>query len=371
MLKSITMNNYQDIIPYLKEKETFLYGAGATGVKFFDLLQKWGVPIFGFVDDDPNKHGTFVCGKRVFSFQELDAKANETEINVVLSSIYGNVLLRKLNGISAAIYEAFEIYEIQYKEELHKTLSIKMNRSLWLDKIYTIKQAVCDIMSGEILDVYADYVRKGDFSYQKIARIASDEDHYFIHQIKSAIRKEISILDCGAYIGDMLWQLDANKIPVCKLYACEANPWLYGKLKENILRIGWEKFVIPMNVALWDESTSLSFCVDKKNSSAGRVATEGVRVRAERIDDIIGEKIDYIKMDIEGAELPALRGAQKTIIANRPLLAISIYHSLDDIVNIPVYLMELVSDYYWIIRHHSMIYAETVLYGIPNEKIFS
>ena len=48
-------------------------------------------------------------------------------------------------------------------------------------------------------------------------------------------------------------------------------------------------------------------------------------------------------MDIEGAELPALKGAERSIKRYRPNLAISIYHSLDDFLDIPEYINSLKS----------------------------
>lgn len=50
---------------------------------------------------------------------------------------------------------------------------------------------------------------------------------------------------------------------------------------------------------------------------------------------------DFIKMDIEGAEMPALEGGMKTIQECRPQLAISIYHSNEDFINIPLYLNKI------------------------------
>ena len=72
-------------------------------------------------------------------------------------------------------------------------------------------------------------------------------------------------------------------------------------------------------------------------------------------------------MDIEGAELSALKGGMEIIKKYRPQLAISIYHSSEDFVNIPLYLSENLENYKFRIGHYSDTIIETVLYAIPNE----
>ena len=52
-----------------------------------------------------------------------------------------------------------------------------------------------------------------------------------------------------------------------------------------------------------------------------------------------------------------------------PILAISIYHSLDDFFRIPYYLMEQLDCYHYYIRHHALTFSETVLYAIPDELV--
>ena len=81
-----------------------------------------------------------------------------------------------------------------------------------------------------------------------------------------------------------------------------------------------------------------------------------------KIDDIAPDAT-FIKMDIEGAELNALKGAENTIRDNVPKLAIRIYHQLNDLWEIPIYLSEIVPEYNFFVRHHSKGLAETVLYA--------
>lgn len=77
-----------------------------------------------------------------------------------------------------------------------------------------------------------------------------------------------------------------------------------------------------------------------------------------------GREVTYIKMDIEGSELEALKGAAETIKNNKPRLAISIYHKPEDILEIPSFILDLNSEYRFYIRHYSMTWFDTVLYAI-------
>lgn len=84
-----------------------------------------------------------------------------------------------------------------------------------------------------------------------------------------------------------------------------------------------------------------------------------------RIDDVVHEKVTFIKMDVEGSELKALHGAKKSIKKHLPRLAISIYHKPEDIVEIPEYILSLHNGYQFYIRHHvPWLNNETVLYAV-------
>lgn len=72
----------------------------------------------------------------------------------------------------------------------------------------------------------------------------------------------------------------------------------------------------------------------------------------------------FIKMDIEGAEQNALAGAEKTIRRNRPKLAICIYHSDEDMLDIPERVLALNMGYKLYVRHHFGTICETVLYAV-------
>jgi len=101
----------------------------------------------------------------------------------------------------------------------------------------------------------------------------------------------------------------------------------------------------------------------------GRTAAfdESVAATTVAIDDFVRDRglprVDFIKMDIEGAELKALKGAERTIRAFTPSLAISIYHSDSDFIDIPQYVDHLGLGYELFIDHCTIYGEETVLFA--------
>jgi FkbM family methyltransferase len=80
------------------------------------------------------------------------------------------------------------------------------------------------------------------------------------------------------------------------------------------------------------------------------------------------ERIDFIKMDIEGAEMNALHGARKTIERFAPKLAITVYHKPEDLFTIPQFIKSLRADYTLYLDHFTSGMLETVLFAIPVQS---
>ena len=91
-------------------------------------------------------------------------------------------------------------------------------------------------------------------------------------------------------------------------------------------------------------------------------------IKVTTLDKQLGNrKVSFIKMDIEGSEHEALVGAEKLIRGQTPVLAISIYHRLEDIFSLPKLIIEFCPHYKFFLRHYNFWEpAETVLYAIPE-----
>lgn len=97
-----------------------------------------------------------------------------------------------------------------------------------------------------------------------------------------------------------------------------------------------------------------------------RVDVPGIALRS--IDSAVatGEipRVDFIKMDIEGSELDALKGASAALREWKPRLAISLYHRAEDFHTIPLWLDSQELGYRFFLDHYSIHQEETVLYAI-------
>ena len=100
---------------------------------------------------------------------------------------------------------------------------------------------------------------------------------------------------------------------------------------------------------------------------AGTGGDRAFSVETLSIDDLVArhglDRVDFIKMDIEGGELAALQGAEQTIRRFRPVLAISAYHKADDFISLPAFIEGLGLGYRFYLDHFTIHREETVLYA--------
>ena len=125
--------------------------------------------------------------------------------------------------------------------------------------------------------------------------------------------------------------------------------------------------VFPLQLhhaGLWATDTTLYFKELGNGCSCITEQKTPNAIKAVSLDQCVSDKVTFIKMDIEGAELEALKGSKEIIKQYKPKLAISIYHKKEDLTEIPRYIKSLVPEYKMYIRHYSNYTAETVLYAV-------
>lgn len=103
--------------------------------------------------------------------------------------------------------------------------------------------------------------------------------------------------------------------------------------------------------------------LENPGTPSGRKGVAGERVLFEKLDDLDIETPTMIKLDVEGCEVGAIMGAERTIREHRPFLAIAVYHKPEDLRVVPR-LISRMQDYKFYLRHYTQFYHETVLYCI-------
>ena len=233
---------------------------------------------------------------------------------------------------------------------------------------------------NQIMDRLADKKSKDCFQAQircrqnvRLCPTGSVTNQYFPKDIIHLSNQEVFV-DCGAFTGDSILKFkNACPSQYKKIVAFEANPVTFKKLQAN----HFDKCTC-LNCGVWDKKDTLSFLADQlgndkmQSSSMDRLVLNQqqathYQVPVERMDDIaLCADMTFLKMDIEGAELNALRGAEQTIRKNCPTLAICVYHSDEDLLEIPLWIMSLGLNYTYYMRHHNWGPFEVVFYAVPN-----
>src|SRR6266403_2090941 len=155
-----------------------------------------------------------------------------------------------------------------------------------------------------------------------------------------------------------------------RVHSFEFDPENIRIFGENLrLNSGLRDRVQVVPFALWDVSGQQHGITGSgATSSLSASAPPGSLAETRSIDDYVRAacgKVNYIKLDIEGAELNALRGAESTLRTFSPKLAVCLYHQMSDFVRLPAHLEGLDLGYSFYLGHVTRYHEETVLFALP------
>jgi FkbM family methyltransferase len=175
-----------------------------------------------------------------------------------------------------------------------------------------------------------------------------------------------TVLDCGACVGDVSTVFAAmvgqsgrvfgfDPVPL-HIRFCELQRAMNPALS-NTLRF--------IQKAVGNDNRAASNSKDRLEISPGEfdISNFGMTTIDSFVSEAGVDRVDFVKMDIEGAERDALVGAATTIKTLRPKLAISTYHRPDDFWMIPLQIRDMGLDYKFAFGHHSPKNWESVIYA--------
>lgn len=213
-----------------------------------------------------------------------------------------------------------------------------------------------------------DDCREYHFTAPDGYKVYGTQNPYFLNDIFS-INSETVLLDGGAYIGDTVRLLDnVTKGRFRYIYSFEPDPGNYQKLIRTAE--AYKDRISCYNSGIDNHDGKASFIEDDAGSRLSVNGTSIIKI----ID--IGKFLQnaehgnptFIKLDIEGNEPVVLEAMGDYIKKNNPDMAVSIYHKLEDLWEIPIRIHSLSDKYSIYIRHQSNYFTETVCYASVREK---
>ena len=262
--------------------------------------------------------------------------------------------------------EVFNILSDEYSKKIfYKILNLRSN----LLNIERIK--LSDLPTSD--EKQLDYENNAKLYLKDLTLIENDnlKNHiaftislntYSYFDIVTPKNKKV-IINAGAYNTTSV--MFSYFSPSAKIYAFEPQKSIH---QDNVLLSKKFKNIKPINSGIWEKTTKVSFNIEEDQYTASSISKTGTNmIDVVSIDDFILnkniEKVDFIKMDIEGAELEDLLGASTVIQTQKPDLAISIYHKPEHLYEIPLLIKKLLPEYKVYIEHNYYNYTETVCFA--------
>lgn len=350
---------FESIVKKLKasQKRLVIYGAGEAGLAIHGILKDNGVEVYCFTDSDPSRWNDRINGISVVSPESLK---NIKNVFVLIASCDSGAIIERISNVGISDYD-WNIY---------LSMSALPMREIYLkniDKIKNIGKVLGDNLSRKVLSALIKHA----FSLEsKLLSNICQPNQYFIND-RFGIKKGDVVVDGGAYVGDTIAAvLNRYGNEFGMIHSFEPNKENYAVLNNYVRDQKLDKVVTTYNVGLADKNDCRYFSGNDSGFHLNSVqGSGGERIKLTSVDEVFDEtRVDFIKMDLEGAELDALKGSKKVIKRDKPRLAVCVYHSPDHLWKIPLYMLSLVPQYKLFMRHHTEGRHETVVYADLKNK---
>lgn len=352
-----------------------IFGSGTLGRRALGLLREIGAQVLAFSDNNSASWGTSVDGVEILAPQEAAIRYGNTAVFFVtiwndrhwFSETHAQLTALGCDCISsyAPIYWRFpENFLTLYllNEPPHRVYLEKTNvlnaETLWADE--------------ESLRIYRANVAWRALGDASELPGRPESFTYFPDEIFRVLPEDI-FLDCGAFDGDTIREVLAiHPSGLASIYAVEADALSFNKLSQFVASLPLEirTKIHPFQFFVGKEPGKQPF--DCSGTLTSKASDDGALVDAFPIDEIFQDNpISILKMDIEGAEYEALLGGRKVIQRDKPILAICVYHTQNDIWRIPLLVREMLPEHKLYLRAYEGDGFQTVMYAVPPERATS
>ena len=361
-----------------REQPVILFGAGQTGAKLVPILKEMGIEILCFADDTPEKADTVFHGVHVKPSDVADQMFKDasplwivciyhpahrfTAIAERLENKFGVKTVSFVNLLYAA-------HQQDVKETLPHYFFLPPERTLNARERYlSLETALEDEQSRKTLLDAVKLRLMCDFSGPLSVKMEDD------NVLKECVQDESTIIvDCGAYDGDTIEKfVNISGGGVKKIVAFEPDKANHKKLQESIAQYdGALASKIECICAAISEETGTAKFQSEGNMSSNLSDEGGEEVQIYALDNFFEDKGEnyFIKLDVEGFELEALRGAKAMITSGNTALGISAYHKPGDLLECYELLEEWGCNFKYHLRAYGEDGADLMLFAISEKLI--
>jgi FkbM family methyltransferase len=349
-----------------------LSGAGNLGRKVVKALRAQDIEPLAFVDKNLALWGTSVEGVKVLSQEEGARRFGESATFCV--TIWRGEGTDTMAERCKPLVDLGCVNVIDFGSMFWKFADALLPHYS-LDLPHKVLAAASQVRAA--FDLWHDDASRAEYVAQVRWRLHLDFDNlplpvkgsiYFPADLFSISDDEVFV-DCGAYDGDTIRDfLVYSGKRFRRIYAFEADQRNFDKLKRFLatLPTTLRERIEPIGKALSDRAGVLRFSAT--GTAAASVSADGVDVASVALDGELADIPSYIKMDIEGSEPAALRGAKDTIGRHAPILSVCVYHAQDHLWSVPLQIAASHPGYKMFLRPHLRESWDLVCYAVPTSR---
>jgi FkbM family methyltransferase len=341
-------------------KRLAILGVGPEGKRLAELCERKGIKVVAAYDGNAAKRGLSVGSCLVMPSDALGSLDRSVAVIIASHRALGGMDMLRGLGFTAAPFALLQVVapDIFPPHMFYDGLleDLFENR----DRYLSLAGDLADDESRQVLNAVVGYRLTLDPS---ALRDVIDWDLYGSSGLLVFGDHEIYV-DGGSYDGDSVRMfIDHAHGKFDRILAFEPDPATFDRLTKNFHH---EPRVRAFNAGLYRGQAVLGF---ENDGTRGAIFTETgtIRIPVLGLDEVLnGERVTFIKMNIEGSEIEALQGAAQSIRKWNPKLAISVYHRPTDLWQIPELVRSLNPNYRFYLRQHDGGIIETVLYACPR-----
>ncbi len=328
-------------------KTVVMYGMGNGADKILAACAEKGIEVADFFASDGFVRGHSFHGKPVLTWSGIKEKYGAEHVIVLLS--FGTSRPEVLETVLRVASES-ELYAPDvpaFGDGLFDRAFFESHRA----ELEAVWELLSDEESKSVFENVVKFKLTGDIHC--LLRAVSDPSKTMLTIVRPQELRQTA--DLGAYNGDSVRELLAYAAgSVKRIFAMEPDSRNFKRL-QAYAQGETRAEILPFEAGAWSEPTTLYFDGSgNRNASFGSNRSETlserpaklIEVKADTLDRILdGERVDYIKYDVEGSERQAILGSVNTIKANFPKLLISLYHRNEDIFELPLLIRQRFPEY--------------------------